>query len=206
VRPVLVIMTKEPVAGRVKTRLARDVGTAQAAAIFRHMQASVIARLAYCPRWQTVLAVAPDLAVTSRMLPRRIARVRQGGGDIGARMQRIFDETKPGPVVIVGTDIPGITPADITAAFRALRDHDAVFAPARDGGYWLVGLKRFPRTPAPFSSVRWSSPAALSDTLANLSATRCAILRAVDDLDTADELAKLRPFIGRRILPRASVP
>ncbi len=138
-------MAKVPVAGAVKTRLAREIGVAEATRFARVAATALLGRIGGDPRWQTIVAVAPDAGVASRCWPHRLARMRQGGGDLGARMQRIFDRLPPGPVLIVGTDVPGITPAHIAQAFRLLGRHDAVFGPAADGGYWLVGLKRRPR-------------------------------------------------------------
>jgi uncharacterized protein len=79
----------------------------------------------------------------------------------------------------------------VLAAFRALRRADAVFGPAEDGGYWLVGLS--PRRPArPFTAVRWSTVHALTDTLANFRDRRVAFLRTLRDVDTASDLRSLR--------------
>ena len=89
-----------------------------------------------------------------------------------------------GPIIIVGTDIPGIRAGHIADAFRLLRRHDAVFGPAGDGGYWLVGLRRCPNVLDIFRGVRWSGPHALGDTVANLdgrSVGYAATLRDVDD-------------------------
>lgn len=202
-RPLLILMAKEPVAGAVKTRLAKSVGAATAAATYRAMQSALIARLAGDPRWQTLLCVAPDRAVFGRMFPNAVARIGQGRGDLGTRMQRVFDYPGTGPRVIVGTDIPGMSPADIAAAFTALQSHDAVLGPAGDGGYWLIGLKRFPNILRPFADVRWSGPEARADTLANLGSARVALLRTIDDLDTADDLKRLSRFAGRRVPPPA---
>ena len=85
--------------------------------------------------------------------------------------------------MIVGTDVPGIRPAHIAEAFRLLGRHDAVFGPATDGGYWLVGLRRRPRVLRPFANVRWSSPHALADTLANLEGRTVAFVATLSDVD-----------------------
>ena len=112
-------------------------------------------------------------------------------------MQRIMASVPPGPLVIVGTDIPAIRAAHIAQAFRALGRHDAVFGPAADGGYWLVGLA--PRRPArPFAAVRWSTEHALADTLANFAGRRVAMLRTLHDVDTAADLVRLRAQEGDR--------
>jgi uncharacterized protein len=80
------------------------------------------------------------------------------------------------------------------AAFRALGRADAVFGPAADGGYWLVGLS--PRRPArPFAGVRWSSEHALTDTLGNFPGRRFARLRTLQDVDTA---ADYRAIVNAR--------
>ncbi|WP_407491814.1 DUF2064 domain-containing protein [Pseudooceanicola sp. MF1-13] len=88
-RPRLVIMVKEPVAGRVKTRLGRDIGMVPAAWWMRHQLASLVRRLRD-PRWDLVLAVAPDRAVGSRMLPEMTIQVPQGSGTLGDRMALIL--------------------------------------------------------------------------------------------------------------------
>ncbi len=198
-QPRLVIMLKEPRAGRVKSRLARDVGAARATQFYRDALTSAVWRLGRDPRWQTLLAVSPDVAVASKMLPAGFKRIAQRGGDLGRRLQNVAASVPPGPVVIIGTDIPGILPADIWAAFRALGTHDAVFGPASDGGYWLVGLKRRPRCPRIFDGVRWSTAFALADTKANLCGLKCAEISVKDDVDDGRDLARLAHLTGRRI-------
>jgi rSAM/selenodomain-associated transferase 1 len=195
----LVIMAKAPVAGAVKTRLAREVGVTQATRFARAATAALLARVGADPRWQTVVAVAPDTAAASRCWPRGLPRMRQGRGDLGQRMQRIFDSLPPGPALIVGTDVPGIAPAHIARAFRLLGAHDAVFGPAADGGYWLVGLKRRPRRLSIFADVRWSSPHALADTLGNLRGRTVAFAATLSDVDDAPALVRNAARLGRRI-------
>ena len=109
-----------------------------------------------------------------------------------------------GPVVVIGTDIPAITPQHIADAFGALGSHDAVLGPSPDGGYWLVGLARRPRLVSAFDRVRWSSAHALSDTVANLEGLRVARLSQLSDVDDASNLQCLAPLIGRRVLPVSS--
>jgi uncharacterized protein len=193
-------MLKEPKAGRVKSRLARDTGAVNATRFYREIMTSTVWRLGGDPRWQTLLAVSPDAAIESNMIPAGLARIRQQSGDLGQRLQRLVEGVPPGPVVIIGTDIPGITPANIWAAFRALGSHDAVFGPASDGGYWLVGLKRRPSCPRIFKSVRWSTAFALGDTKANLKGRTVTQIGGKDDVDDGRDLARLAHLAGRRIL------
>lgn len=189
----LVIFAKAPRIGRVKTRLARDIGQVPAWGFYRHMLAALVRRLAHDRRWRTVLAVAPDTAAgVDAIWPKSVLRARQGGGDLGQRMQRAFDLLEPGPVVIIGADIPGIRPDHIAAAFAALGTNDAVFGPAEDGGYWLVGQKRTPRTRSIFGNVRWSGPHALADTRANLPGAGVALLPPLYDIDDGDDYLRWR--------------
>lgn len=197
----LVIMVKEPQAGRVKTRLASDIGAVRAVAVYRHTIAAVMARVFRPQRWRTILAIAPDTGRCSRTFPSHIERIPQGRGDLGARMQRLMDQLPPGPVVIIGSDIPRITEGHVASAFAALGPHDAVFGPAPDGGYWAVGLKRLPRVPSAFKTVRWSSPHALADTRANLADLRTTLIDALDDIDDAEGLTRIEGNHGRTIRP-----
>lgn len=194
-RPRLVVMVKLPRPGRVKTRLARGIGAVPAAWWMRHQLRRVLRRLVD-PRWELVLAVAPDVAINAAGWPRRVARVAQGPGDLGARMGRVLRGLPPGPVCIIGADIPGVTPAHIARAFRALGQADAVFGPAPDGGYWLIGMQRTGRIPATlFRNVRWSGPYALTDSIASLPGLRIA---RADTLADVDEASDLTPRRGHR--------
>jgi rSAM/selenodomain-associated transferase 1 len=200
----LVVMAKLPVAGGVKTRLAREIGVAGATRFARHAAATLLQRVGYDRRWQTTLAVAPNQGLGSRVWPRGMARRPQGGGNLGTRMQRIFASKHAGPMLIVGTDVPDIRPAHIAEAFRRLGRHDAVLGPATDGGYWLVGLRRRPRVPRPFANVRWSTPHALADTLANLEGCAVAFVATLSDVDSAIDLRLNAASLGRRVLPLPS--
>jgi rSAM/selenodomain-associated transferase 1 len=188
----LVVMAKMPMAGRVKTRLARDVGTAAATRFVRTATASLLHRIGRNVPWKITLSITLRSDVAARIWPRGFARADQGGGDLGARMQRIMLQRAPGPVVIMGTDVPDIAPDHIHQAFRLLGRHDAVLGPAADGGYWLVGLRRRPRILRPFGGVRWSGPHALSDTLAGLSGASVGFLETLSDVDSGADLARCR--------------
>lgn len=121
-------------------------------------------------------------------------------------MQRIMEWPGHGPIIIVGTDIPAIRPSHIAAAFKALGRSDAVLGPTPDGGYWLVGLKRMPAIPKPFSRVRWSSEHALADTLSNLVGASIGFAGTLADVDDAESWRGVRAWSGRLILPAAARP
>lgn len=188
----LVIMAKQPRLGRVKTRLGRDIGAVEATRVYRLMLTGLLRRLGHDPRWQTWLAVDGVHEVVAPVWPGGIHVVNQGQGSLGQRMQRQFDTLPPGPVALIGSDIPAISAADIAAAFQMLGEREFCFGPAADGGYWLVGqAARSRRTPM-FDNVRWSSEHALADTLANLQGSSTGKLRQLADVDDA---ASYRNFI-----------
>src|SRR6185369_1784929 len=83
-------------------------------------------------------------------------------------MARPFRALPPGPVIVIGTDIPGLTPDHVAVAFRRLASAEFVIGPATDGGYWLFGARRRPLPRGVFAGVRWSTADALVDTLRSL--------------------------------------
>jgi rSAM/selenodomain-associated transferase 1 len=193
-RGTLVVMLKEPRAGRVKTRLGKDIGMTAAAWWFRHQVKRLLRRIED-PRWNVVLAVAPDRAgLISRVWPLHLARIPQGNGDLGDRMARAMRSIPIGPVCVIGADIPDVGPNQIARAFSALGSSDAVFGPAPDGGYWLIGLRRtHPLPPKKFQHVRWSTEHALADTRASLGDLTVALIDQLQDVDTIDDLKMTSP-------------
>jgi glycosyltransferase A (GT-A) superfamily protein (DUF2064 family) len=187
----LVIFLKEPHPGKVKTRLGRGIGMTAAAWWFRHSAERLIRRVGSDPRWRTVLAVSPDAeGLASRAWPGDLPRWPQGPGDLGARMARAFRAMPPGPVLIVGADIPALAARHVAEGFRLLGRHDAALGPTPDGGYWMVGLHRGGRaTPAGIlAPVRWSSPHALADTAASLAPLSVGFGPVLADVDTQADL------------------
>src|SRR5690606_28747646 len=123
--------------------LAHGIGERAAHHFYADTTRTLIRRLARDRRWQLALAVTPDtFARRARFWPRHVPRIPQGTGDLGTRMARVFHRLPPGPVVLVGSDIPDVTAGLAVRAFAALGRFEAVFGPAADGGYWLVGLAR----------------------------------------------------------------
>jgi len=196
----LVVFAKAPRIGQVKTRLAADIGAVNAWAFARHTLNAVVRPLGNDPRWRCWLAVTPDAAVFHRrQWPPTFGRISQGQGDLGRRMAGVAESLPPGPVVIIGTDVPAIRPHHAALAFEALGRDDFVFGPAHDGGYWLVGLKRRPVFSDIFGGVRWSTEHALTDTVANLQDGKThSLLKTLDDIDDAGAYDRWQKKAGRR--------
>ena len=112
-------------------------------------------------------------------------------------MARALTAGPRGPVVLVGSDIPGIAAAHIARAFHALARNDLVFGPAADGGYWLIGTRRRILPRDLFRGVRWSTAHALADTLARAPRHwRVAIVDILDDVDDAAAYERWQVRVG----------
>jgi len=194
----LIVFAKEPRIGRVKTRLGRDIGAVWAWRFYRQTLIRIYRRLSRDRRWQTWLYVAPDSALTrSGAWPQRARLRRQGQGDLGSRMQRALHTMPPGPVVLIGADIPGIEASHIADAFKALGQADMVFGPAWDGGFWLVGVSGRRRSDL-FKGVDWARPETLRQTLAGLAPNVTArLVQTLADVDDGAGYAAAADSIRR---------
>lgn len=186
----LLIFAKPPRIGISKTRLARGLGAAEA----RRIATFTLARTLCAARasgLRTLVCVAPDGMVRDRASERLFGGLDlapQGQGGLTERLTRAFNAAPPGPVLFVGADAPDVNAPRLKDAVRKLRRHDAVFGPARDGGFWLFGLHKGPRTIAPFEGVRWSGPHAMEDVWSQLPPrSRIGLLDMLIDIDEADD-------------------
>lgn len=192
-RGTLIIFVKAPKAGRVKTRLGREIGFGRAAEIFRKLTALTVAEAMSAHRTGVgvVIAVDPpgEIRHWRRLWPGELRRAPQSRGSLGDRLVAAISEVERGPVVVIGADAPGFRARHVRAAFKALGAHDAVFGPAPDGGFWLVGLARRRRAHALFEGVRWSTRHALRDAQKSLPTSfRVASLVSLGDIDEAGDL------------------
>ncbi|MEC9184513.1 MAG: TIGR04282 family arsenosugar biosynthesis glycosyltransferase [Pseudomonadota bacterium] len=160
----LIIFAKPPRLGRVKRRLAADIGTMEALRFYRRNLAATLRMLGRDPRWQCWLFLDRGGGRWPRNLPRRL----QARGDLGVRMETALRALPQGSIVLIGSDIPGVSRSDIRHAFRGLGRSDVVFGPAEDGGFWLVGLANSRVAPDLFKDIRWSTEHVLADCIRNL--------------------------------------
>jgi uncharacterized protein len=194
----LVLFVRAPELGRGKRRLAREVGDVATVRFERLMLPLLLRRLAADRRWRLRISVTPDKARRhARHWRRGVEVTGQGAGDLGIRMRRALAACPPGPVVLVGGDIPALAARHVAAAFRHLGGCDLVFGPAEDGGFWLVGARRSPRLPPLFDKVLWSSPHALADTLAELPRrVTVGFVDRLEDVDDGEAYRRLMPCRG----------
>ncbi|MBV9523451.1 MAG: glycosyltransferase [Alphaproteobacteria bacterium] len=204
----VVVFAKAPRLGAVKRRLAAGIGPLEALRFYRDNTARLLRCLARDRRWRCWLAMTPDRAALGPRFWRvRAGRMRQGRGDLGVRMRRPFLALPPGPVVIIGSDIPELQPRQIAAAFRLLGRVALVFGPASDGGYWLFGARHRNLPRALFARVRWSSEHALSDTLDGIPARlSIGFAERLDDIDDAAAFERWRARQRRRLSRPSDAP
>jgi hypothetical protein len=210
----LILFARYPTAGRAKTRLIPALCAEGAAALHRRLvlrtlrTASKACRIAPAElelRFEdgTEQAMSHWLGDSARFLP-------QGAGDLGQRMAGAFEEsfrTGSKATVIIGSDCPGLTPEIIKAAFSCLKETPVVLGPARDGGYYLIGLSR--PMPELFHHIPWGTGRVLADSSAVLRRRGCqpALLDPLEDIDRPEDLPAWRAIAASEdsCLDRVSV-
>jgi uncharacterized protein len=199
---LIIVFARAPVLGQAKTRLIPRLGAWRAARLH--------ARLT---RHALRTAAAADCGPVELYLTRPHSLFRgaalQRGRDLGERMHHAFSKARQ-PVVLIGSDCPMLTAADLRRAARLLRGgYDAVLAPAEDGGYALIAL-RHPRREF-FEGIDWGSGRVYAQTVQRLAGYRWRALRRVWDLDRPEDLPRFSelwlrsrrcPSAVRRASPR----
>jgi glycosyltransferase A (GT-A) superfamily protein (DUF2064 family) len=186
-RPTLIVFARAPAIGVGKTRLARGIGRVETWRVYRSMSAGLLRGLRD-PRWRIVVRIAPDRSAW----PAGVPREPQGRGGLGERLERALRAHSRSSIVVIGTDAPEVSRERVARAFRALRATGAVFGPADDGGFWLMGLSPARARRVRLQGVRWSTEHALADTAAALGGAAPVYLEALSDIDDAPALAAWR--------------
>src|SRR4051794_2953734 len=194
----LIIFLKAPREGLVKTRLARAIGPEAACDAYRQLIGVLVSSLAILP--EVELRFAPDDAVSEiRAWQQPTWDLRgQGEGDLGDRLQSAFANAFAGGaerVVIIGSDCPSVVVQDIEAAWGALRDHELVLGPARDGGYWLIGLNQ--PEPGLFRKMTWSTETVLHETVRRAQGAGLTV-KLLQELADVDDERDWEEFVGLR--------
>ncbi len=196
----IAVFAKAPLPGLAKTRLAPALGAAGAAALAERLLNHAVAQAVAAGLGPVTVWATPDAshpAFTRLPAQHGVRLAVQDGGDLGARMANTFAQTlaedPATPLLLMGSDAPALNAALLQQAAAALREHAAVFVPAFDGGYALVGLQA--AVPALFSDMVWSTPQVMADTRARLAAAGVTHLElpAVADIDEPADLTHLPP-------------
>ncbi len=201
----VVVFAKAPTPGRVKTRLAADLGDEAAAELYRCFMADIADMVAAfgaesAQSASAVLAYSGD-ADHEGFSPFRAAEfdfIDQGKGGLGERLTRVttrcFDEGAE-RVLIIGTDSPTLSGRHLAGAVAALEAHDVVVGPSFDGGYYLIGLGG-PHV-AVFDEIDWSTARVFGQTMGRCrqSSLLCEVLEFWYDVDTFEDLQLLKTHL-----------
>lgn len=199
------VFAKAPVPGEVKTRLVPLLGGDGAAElharlVMRALATAVEARVGAVELWCAPDEGDPFFARCAERFGVRLRR--QEGADLGERMHGACRRALGAgqPVIVIGSDCPALTAGDLRAAAEALATHDAVLAPAEDGGYVLVGLSRL--VPDVFARIPWGEDGVMSQTRRRLreAGARWKEMRTLWDVDRPEDYARLQ---GASLAPGA---
>ncbi|KAF0182819.1 MAG: hypothetical protein FD164_1015 [Nitrospirae bacterium] len=189
-RNMLGVFLKYPAPGQVKTRLAASIGSEKAAEFYRELTELVLERTISPEQYRRILFISPEERILDfvRWLPDETF-LPQRGDTLGERMAAAVKMLLArGPrAVLIGTDIPDLHAPLVAEAFAALEDHDLVIGPARDGGYYLIGMKHDYQLL--FEGIAWSTPTVLTETVrkAGMLGLSCRLLPELSDIDTVED-------------------
>lgn len=190
----LIIFARFPSPGKVKTRLARDIGDELAAEFYRLCAEHVFSestKLSERVQRYLFYSDADDFEEMQHWVGTQFNFMAQVGRDIGGRLEHAFCtvfEHGAEKVIALATDVPGLSAAIIEEAFQSLHSSDVVLGPCPDGGYYLLGMKRLYKEL--FADIHWSTNQVLNETLhvaRNLGLT-VRLLPALVDIDTKEDL------------------
>lgn len=195
-RNLVIIFIRNPVLGKVKTRLSKSVGNSTALKIYQILLKKTKQATQELPCDRAVFysdkIVQNDLWSTP-LYQKEI----QIGSDLGARMKHAFQisfEKKYEKVVLIGSDVYNLDPSLIEKAFEELTQNEVVIGPAADGGYYLIGLKKV--HPRIFKNKSWGTPSVRRDTLKDLEKVDVYLLPSMNDIDVIEDIQE-HPELSR---------
>ncbi len=203
---ILLYFVKWPEPGKVKTRLAKKVGDVRAAAIYRQLAETNFRSLVSLKDRGVSLVVAYDPpeaeAKIKSWLPKGDLFIPQSGGNLGERLRCAFDfftlnpTLSPRRVIAAGSDTIGLQAGRMVEAYEALEEKNLVLGPAKDGGYYLIGLSH--PEPRLFEGIPWSSSAVFETTLTRAEELRLSyhLLPPLEDLDDSNSQIRYRFWRG----------
>lgn len=185
---LIIVFTRNPELGKVKTRLAKTIGNQSALNIYNYLLKHTE---------QTIRNIHCDKAVFYSVKIREndiwdsniYQKLQQKGKDLGARMSNAFKyafENNYKKVIIIGSDLFDLKPQHILTALNKLDKHDIVIGPAQDGGYYLLGMKK--KYSRIFENKAWGTSTILKDTLKDLQHLDVFLLEELIDIDTFEDI------------------
>jgi uncharacterized protein len=195
-KSALVIFQKNAVPGKVKTRLAATVGEKKALEIYLSLVEHTYSQIRNLRNTDIFIYYSDYLEENPNQGLPHFHQEVQSGNDLGERMHNAFQDLFQkgyNQIVLIGTDCPEITTEDIETAFQILEQEDVCIGPALDGGYYLIGMRRFYNFL--FEKIAWSTSEVLNQTLEKLKLHKAnfELLRILRDIDTEEDLDAIFP-------------
>jgi uncharacterized protein len=192
---MLLIFVKYPEPGKVKTRLAKNIGLENAALLYRKMAEGIIYDLSKLTDYTKIIFFDPPERKSDVMRWLKfngLSFIAQEGNSLGEKMLNAFSHAfslGADKAVIIGTDCPQITTQTILRAFEKLEKSEAVIGPSYDGGYYLLGLRRFSREI--FHDIDWSTNLVFDQTMKKIrdEGLQSTCLETLRDVDTVEDLS-----------------
>ncbi len=202
----LLVFARLPESGRVKTRLAAQIGADRALAVYESMLRDLIASIgSSTPELEIEFLWPPTPNATGDALRRAFAHhavAMQTGATLGDRLAMAFSERfffhRTQKIVVIGVDDPLLPRELIDHAFALLDSCEYVIGPAEDGGYYLLGCRAMSFEPSVFQDIAWGTASVLSTTISRIAATgrTLALLPERFDIDTAEDLERYARVTG----------
>ena len=196
-KPALIIFTKNPEKGKVKTRLAKTVGDDKALAIYKSLL-NHTRQIALSVDSTRYLFYSQYIPPQDDWSPTDFKKLLQAEGDLGYKMTHAFETVtqQHQRVVIIGSDCASLTTAIVETALEQLQHHDFVVGPAMDGGYYLLGMRSF--QPSIFEHIAWSTETVFERTMEKITALKgtCFLLPTLSDIDYEEDWEKYGWDIG----------
>jgi len=197
---LLLIFTRNPELGKVKTRLAKTVGDETALEIYKFLLEKTRdeSRKVNADKAVYYSVKARDNDIWDAQTYQKFA---QKGEDLGHRMQYAFEQgfkTGYEKVLIIGSDLYDLSSENIDYAFNTLDNHDVVLGPAEDGGYYLLGMNTLHASV--FRKKEWGASTVLKDTLGNLTHQQVKLLETKNDIDLYEDIESISEIMNRFIL------
>jgi uncharacterized protein len=203
VQDALLVVAKRPEPGQTKTRLCPPLSSEQAAVLYECFLCDTLEIMRRVPGVQRTIAYLPQDAHSyfNKLAP-DLSLVPQRGETLGERLDNMLTQSLSGgagKAVVVDSDSPTLPAAYLSQAFERLEVADVVLGPTRDGGYYLVGMKK--PHPQLLRQVQMSTPHVLQDTLALAAQTgvTVSLLPAWYDIDTIEDLRQLHAELATRV-------
>lgn len=187
---LLIIFTRNPKLGKVKTRLAKSVGNETALEVYQFLL-NRTKEVTQDLNYDKIVYYSEEIEQGDIWNETIYQKNVQNGSDLGTKMKNAFQhgfDNGYGTIVLIGSDLPNISKEIITSGFKHLQNNDVVFGPAIDGGYYLIGLSKM--NTSIFENKPWSQDSLLDVTLQELSEQKSSVslLTPFNDIDTFDDL------------------